>query len=403
MTKPVVVEYYENGNTILLTPTTVRGLGKNEQFFEELIEKCPELLELESISTGIQKPFKIFRQNMFINAIERTIIPDITIFSASGHVIIVEVKLVDNPELRDRKVLSQVIDYAGAFVDRTDEELTMIFSGRSENGETWEQLIESFFPNQQNVETLSARILRRLQRGEVNMVVACDKAPPGLSKFISGISRQSALPFSLMLAEITPYVSPDDQNLTAIFVSRATLKTEIVSRTAVTVSFEQGSNERPSVRVETTPIEEIEQTIAAGDESRLWTETEIEEAAMSSTDSVVRSLFELAKTESNAQEIMSPGKKQTATFGFYLRGIDSNGVEKTKQVFNYRIGDPTLRIYLNMLETIVSEEKYHQFVIRLKDIFPKPMGRDLREPYIPLKEVQEHFDEFRDAILGLMN
>ena len=403
MTKPVVVEYYENGNTILLTPTTVRGLGKNEQFFEELIEKCPELLELESISTGIQKPFKIFRQNMFINAIERTIIPDITIFSASGHVIIVEVKLVDNPELRDRKVLSQVIDYAGAFVDRTDEELTMIFSGRSENGETWEQLIESFFPNQQNVETLSARILRRLQRGEVNMVVACDKAPPGLSKFISGISRQSALPFSLMLAEITPYVSPDDQNLTAIFVSRATLKTEIVSRTAVTVSFEQGSNERPSVRVETTPIEEIEQTIAAGDESRLWTETEIEEAAMSSTDSVVRSLFELAKTESNAQQIMSPGKKQTATFGFYLRGIDSNGVEKTKQVFNYRIGDPTLRIYLNMLETIVSEEKYHQFVIRLKDIFPKPMGRDLREPYIPLKEVQEHFDEFRDAILGLMN
>jgi len=403
MTKPVVVEYYENGNTILLTPTTVRGLGKNEQFFEELIEKCPELLELESISTGIQKPFKIFRQNMFINAIERTIIPDITIFSASGHVIIVEVKLVDNPELRDRKVLSQVIDYAGAFVDRTDEELTMIFSGRSENGETWEQLIESFFPNQQNVETLSARILRRLQRGEVNMVVACDKAPPGLSKFISGISRQSALPFSLMLAEITPYASPDDQNLTAIFVSRATLKTEIVSRTAVTVSFEQGSNERPSVRVETTPIEEIEQTIAAGDESRLWTETEIEEAAMSSTDSVVRSLFELAKTESNAQQIMSPGKKQTATFGFYLRGIDSNGVEKTKQVFNYRIGDPTLRIYLNMLETIVSEEKYHQFVIRLKDIFPKPMGRDLREPYIPLKEVQEHFDEFRDAILGLMN
>jgi hypothetical protein len=243
----------------------------------------------------------------------------------------------------------------------------------------------------------------RLQRGEVNLVIACDKAPPGLNRFLSGISRQSALPFSLMLAEITPYVRLDGQHAPALFVSKAILRTEVVSRTAVTVRYEQGSNERLSVRVETTPMEEIEQSLTQADDSRPWTEDEIEEAVMSSTDSVVKRLFELARTGSNARQIMSPGKKRNPAFGFYLRGIGPDGVEKTNQVFNYRIGDPTLRIYLNMLETIVSDEKYNQFVVRLKDLFPKSMDRDLREPFIPLTEIEERYDEFRDLILCLMS
>jgi hypothetical protein len=136
MPTPAIVEYGEDGSTVRLAPTTVRGLGKDEQFLEELIATHPELLELEAISTGIHRPFKVFRQNDFMNALERTVIPDVTIFSASGHVIIVEVKLSDNPELRDRKVLSQVIDYAGAFVDRSDDELIAIFSRRNRSAET---------------------------------------------------------------------------------------------------------------------------------------------------------------------------------------------------------------------------------------------------------------------------
>ena len=105
MPTPAIVEYGEDGSTVRLKPTTMRGLGKDEQFLEELIATHSELLELETITTGIHRPFKVFRQNNFTNALERTVIPDVTIFTASGYIIIVEVKLSDNPELRDRKVL----------------------------------------------------------------------------------------------------------------------------------------------------------------------------------------------------------------------------------------------------------------------------------------------------------
>ena len=77
-----------------------------------------------------------------------------------------------------------MIDYAGAFVDRSDDELIAIFSQRNRSAETWGQLTESFFPDEQNVEILSDRIIGRLQHVEVNLVVACDKGTTG-SKQVS--------------------------------------------------------------------------------------------------------------------------------------------------------------------------------------------------------------------------
>jgi hypothetical protein len=402
MPMPAVVEFNDDGSTARLVPTTVRELGKNEQFLEELIAEHPELLELETVGTGIRRPLKVFRQNDLLNALERTIIPDLIIFSASGHVIIVEVKLSDNPELRDRKVLSQVIDYAGAFVDLDEDELFTIFSHDHGSVKAWNHLIESFFPEEKNIDILSDQIKKRLRRGEVDMVVACDNAPPGLNKFLAGISKQSALPFSLMLAEITPYVHYGSPNASVHFISKAILRTEIVSRTAVTVRYEQGSNERPSVKVETTPIDEIEENLEHTDDSRLWTEKEIEEAITSIKHPVVKKLFELSKRKSEAQRIMSPGKKKKPAFGFYIRRVSSDGSEMTKQVFNYRIGDSTLRIYLNMLESIITEDEYRKFLTRLKELFPEPMGRDLREPFIALNDIEEHFVYFEELILSLV-
>ena len=123
MPTPTIIEHNSQGKTADLVPTTVRELGKDEQFLEDLIAAHPALLELETNIEGVKGPFRIFSQNDFVNALDKSIIPDLTILCASGHVIIVEVKLSDNPELRDRKVIAQILDYAAAFVDRSAEEL----------------------------------------------------------------------------------------------------------------------------------------------------------------------------------------------------------------------------------------------------------------------------------------
>jgi hypothetical protein len=402
MVTPAIVEYRDDGPTERLLPTTMRALGKNELFLEQLIATHLGLLELENIDTGIRRPFKVFTQNDLKNAFNLTIIPDLLIFSSSGHVIIVEVKLSDNPELRNRKVLSQVIDYSGAFVDQSDEELLEIFSRSSKPANTWPQLIESFFPKEENIDLLSDKISNRLRRGEVKLVIACDKAPPGLKRFLSGISRQSALPFSLSLSEITPYVKPGNLETPALFISKTTLRTEVISRTAVTVRYEQGANVRPSVRVETTPLDEIERGIFEPDASRFWTESEIDEAVESSEKPIVKRLYNFIRTASNVNQMVSPGKKINPTFAFYLRRAGEDGIERTKQIFNYRFDVPIVKVYLNMLETLVPKDEYEKFLKILMNLFPEKVDINSREPFIPIGDVEERFDEFCTLIESLV-
>jgi hypothetical protein len=400
MPNPTIIATRADDSTAALSPTTLRKLGRDESFLEELITKHPELLELDAARPDLRFPYVIFRQQDIINAMDRTIIPDILLFTASGHAIIVEVKLGDNPELRDRKALAQVIDYAAAFIDRTEDELVSIFSSRAIRHNSWDELIASLFPEEVQIEPLASSILRRLQQGEVDLIIACDHAPFGLSKLLSGISRQSALPYALRLVEITPYVD-SSKNGNPIFVSRVQLRTDIISRTAVTVRYEEGSVDRPSVQVETTSVDDIEEHMKAGSESRYWSDAEISDAVDKSEATIVKRLYDMAQNDSIASQIQSVGKKRSPSFGFYLRKVDADGVEFCHQVFNYRIGATSLVIYLNMIEARGTKKLFDHFVSKLTSIFPLRMAKGLREPWFMLEEVEARFDEFRQAILEL--
>jgi hypothetical protein len=77
--------------------TTLDQIGKNEQYLESVIAETPELLCLETRKTGIYGPYTVFRQLTFTTPQSRQIIPDILIITASGDIIVVEVKLFANP------------------------------------------------------------------------------------------------------------------------------------------------------------------------------------------------------------------------------------------------------------------------------------------------------------------
>ena len=400
---PSIIVSYKEKKINQFMPTTVRKLGQNEEFLEDLIATHPELLELENDGSGNRGPFVVCRQSDLLNAFDRTVIPDLVIFSPSGHISIIEVKLNDNPELRDRRVLTQIVDYAGSFADQSADDLLNTFSMLAPGADTWETLIGELFPEENHIDLLADQIHQRLQRGEINCVIACDKAPPGTTKFLSAISQQSAIPFTVSLAEITPYVSDNNGHDQIIFVPGVLMRTEIISRTAVTVQYDQVTGNRPSVKVETTSMDEIEQNLKQINDSRMWTDEEISEAIQDSSEPIVKKLFDLVVNESNVEQFHSLGKKKNPNFGFYIKFIDEEGLEHRRQVFNYGVGTPNLRIYLNMVESMVSADRYNLFVDQLKSLFPKWMKRDLREPWFPLKDIEENFDGFREIIVSLVD
>jgi hypothetical protein len=110
---PVVVN--PNG-TRQLDQAKIGGEGPhNERWLQELIFEHPSLLPLDQIEPGLSRLIPIcmelplcsgYLDNLFLT-------PD-------GNIVIVEVKLWRNPEMR-RAVLAQALDYASAMFDMTYE------------------------------------------------------------------------------------------------------------------------------------------------------------------------------------------------------------------------------------------------------------------------------------------
>lgn len=258
--KTTIVTYAANGKKTAWSPSTLDEIKKDEQYLESVIAETPELLQLDTRQTGVYGPYAVFRQLRFATPLSREIIPDILLLSASGDAIIVEVKRSSNPELRDRRVIAQAIDYAASLSALSEKELAGLFSQGRES--VWTALVNSLFPGDKDPEELAATLLSNIRTGKLHVVVACDKVPAGLYELAKSVSVQSYLSFSLDVLEITPFLSDNGVADQIMFVPNVRLSTEIVARTAITVTYQQGSPE-PSVTISTTGIDEIEENLAA--------------------------------------------------------------------------------------------------------------------------------------------
>lgn len=399
MGNPIIIEATQDGSVNNFVEKTVRDLGKNEEYLEEIIAAHPELLELELVKHGILP--KIFRQRELKNTLESTVVPDLILLFPTGDVVIVEVKLVDNPELRSRMAIAQIIDYASAFVDKQEDELAAFFSKCGNGLPSWEHVVHHIFPEERDVENLAEQIKSRLQTGAVHLIIACDAAPVGLKRLIKGVAQQSALPFDLSLVEIKPFVRAGCDKGNVLFVAGKSLSTNVVNRTVVTVRYEKGSVPRPSVSVKTTSLQDLESVITG--KPRGWTNEDVEAEIESLGVPIIRKLFDLARMYSVDGRVISPGKTLKPVFGMYLEGVCAKGQPNSSQLFNQRLGDANLRIYLNMLKNIVSADLYEQFIDKLDTLFPEIMARGLREPLIPLVDVEKKFDEFEGCIRWLVD
>jgi hypothetical protein len=405
--KTTIVTYAPDGTKTVWLPTTLDQIGKDEQYLESVIAKTPELLHLETRRTGVYGPYAVFRQLTFYTPQSRQIIPDILLVAASGDIIVVEVKLFANPELRDRRVIAQAIDYAASLSALSDKELARLFSQGKEND--WMPLVNSLFPDDKDPEELAATLLSNIKNGKIHVIVACDKAPAGLYELAKSVSVQSYLSFSLDVLEIFPFLPNNGASDQIMFVPNVRLSTEIVARTAIAVTYQQGSPE-PSVNISTTSIEEIEKNITsvAGGETRRmggrdWSDLEIEDAFLTCDDPTLRELFLFAKAHSAGGRFKAAGPKKSASFGFYIRGLKADGTEHECQVFNCQIESGRVVLYLNqsMIASITPPEDFKTFRKKLLSLFGTSMKPDATEPNIPISVVSEHLQEFKETILWL--
>jgi len=236
--------------------TTLRDLGKNESFLEEIVATTPDVLGLDPYETGIGKTVVAFRQTQLPTPTGRVVVPDVVLLSETGHIVVVEAKLGDNPDLKGRPVIAQVIEYAASVANLSDEDLLAWLRA---DGDSWAEFVQHTFPNAENPDRLAAALRRRMKDAELHLVIVCDRAPDGLRDLVRAVAGQAALgAFKLHVVELTPYVADGVSGI--LLVPTAVAQTEIIARTAITVSYAEGK--QPGVTVVASSADEVAEAVA---------------------------------------------------------------------------------------------------------------------------------------------
>lgn len=264
---------HNDNQTLRYQPTTLKQQGKDEEFLERIIVDNFDVLGLDSLEDGVFGPFVCWQQVPLRTPEGRTIYPDIVAITGSGHFIVVEVKLGNNHELKNRDVISQIIDYASSFSAYSMLELMGALNPGVPENTTWEEFLGSLFPAHSNIQELASVLKRRINDGDLNLVIACDYSPLGTRELLRGVATQSAVGFKLDLIHLTPYIDCSRKQQEILFIPERQITTEIIARTAVTIRIEEGMAV-PGIHLETSSIEDIRENLnEPSASSKVWNES----------------------------------------------------------------------------------------------------------------------------------
>ncbi len=260
MRMPVL--FVREGHREPWTATTIRALGKNEEYLEALIGRAPELLGLEDLRTHVKGPYAAFHQLGVETPSGQTVAPDIVFLTQSGHVVVVEVKLADNEELRGRKVVAQVVEYAASIATYDEADLVQLFDTGLPTDARFSDVVRKHLPSAPDAVALAAELIRKIRAAEIHLVIACDHAPEGLREFVASVTAQQALGnYELRVCELVPFVGPEVGAAGMLLVPSSILRTEVVARTVVEVN--SGSEGHLSFSARVTPQDEVQARLAA--------------------------------------------------------------------------------------------------------------------------------------------
>ena len=402
MKSHIVVAVQSGSTSATWRPTTLAKLDLPESFLERAIVDNPDLLGLTSRRTGIYSPFIPFPQLTLQTPQGRAVHPDVTFLSASGHVIVVEVKRANNPELRDRRVIAQILDYTSSFTSLTEDRCLALFDRGGHRD--WAACIESMFPNDRNAPELAQTLLARIRAGEINLVIACDGIPPGLLELVHGISSQKFLPFDLDVVEIIPFARSSGSENDLLLVPSTRLQTEIVSRTAITVTERVGKTQY-DVEIEATPIEDVEANLAeirsgrAG-ERQVWSPSAVESEIAQVEDSDGTQRIVALFMKHAATRPLPSGRRLRPEVRFTILASRPGDRPRKRTIFSIQVGESVVSAQLGILQELLSSTLMQELDRKIADVTGRTVPAN-GEMAIPLARLVAHLDEFEALLIWI--
>ena len=396
-----IAQWNQSGLQDIWVPTELHRIGKNEEFLQRAIERTPELLGLESRRTGIRGPYVPFLELPLSTPTGRLIYPDIVFLTGSGHILIVEVKLSVNSELRDRDVIAQIIDYASSISCLSRNGLCDLFDKTQTVNRQWPLVIQRWFAEDTRPEELAEVFYDRIQRGEVNIVIACDRLPPGTAEIVASISAQRTLGFACDVVEVVPYVHEEVPDAELLLVPTIRLSTEIVARTAVTVTYQTGQLQ-PSTAIQISTLEEIETKVKGAEKkARIWNDAELDQTVRDYRDPTTISLLDLCRDLSAEGTFNTAGEKINPCFGYHLSVELADGKKVKRSVFSCVPGWKAIFFYLDTVRRLLSEADFNEFCNRLKTLFGAEIDVNMKQPGVPIESIQNRFVQFAELMTWL--
>ncbi len=194
-----------------------QNIGGAESQFKEvwlqtLIHENPSCLPIDQIEPGLSKAIPIcmelalpsgFLDNLFVT-------PD-------GEIIIVEVKLWRNPEMR-RQVVAQALDYAASLFKMSYQEfenaiLKSDFSGRDVPNSLYEMVDD---PDTLEEAQFIDAIVNNLQRGRILVLVVGDGIRTELQSLVDGLQSHAGFHFTFALVELGVWRNPDTEEIIVV-------------------------------------------------------------------------------------------------------------------------------------------------------------------------------------------
>lgn len=209
-----------------LSPYSFKSEGSDPISPQALIEKHPQvILSAAEIDLPGDGTFICARE---FNTSRGLI--DLLFVSATADVIVVETKLLRNPESQ-RTVVAQVIDYAKALYSYGIKDF---ISQLEKNAVVDKHLLSSFRKDDNWTATLD----RNVNTGNFAIIIVGDKIHPNVLGMVESIQAAPHMAFTVYLMELDPYVDGDES---IVISPKVVAKTVEVERSVIRIEIDHTS------------------------------------------------------------------------------------------------------------------------------------------------------------------
>jgi len=223
--QPVIIGAKENASPII-KPWPM-AFKKSEAWLQKLVHSCPQILPIDQLEPGIGPivPAAMevacshgYLDNLFI--------------TADGNIVILEVKLWKNPEMR-REVVAQVLDYIASLSAMGYQSFeAAILKARGDGSSSLFEIIPEDLAPLPEAEFVNA-VSRNLKRGRILAIIVGDGIREETERLVGLVQSHAGTHFTLALVAISFFVNMSTEDLIAI--PDILMKTVMIERGIVVI------------------------------------------------------------------------------------------------------------------------------------------------------------------------